>query len=90
MPSVDTLRFEVDGRLRDIESRVGKTHLSIRWEPMARIARIGACIENYTWETRMDVLERLVRFQLDHADDFVIEFDIVPLDAVRDENFAEA
>lgn len=90
MVNVDTLRFEVDGRLRDIESHLGKTHLSIRWEPMARIARVGVCIQNYTWEIRMEVLERLVQFELDHADDFAVEFDIIPLDAVRDEEFAEA
>lgn len=90
MPSVDTLRFELGGRLRDVEDHLGKIHLSIRWEPMSRIARVGACIENYDWNTRMEVLERLVRFQQDHADDFALEFDIVPLDAVRDEEFAEA
>ncbi|WP_143696135.1 hypothetical protein [Williamsia sp. 1138] len=90
MPSIETIRFELEGRLRDVEESIGKTHLSIRWEPMSKVARVGACITNYTWEPRMQVLERLVQFQQAHADDFALDFDIVPLNAVQDEEFAEA
>lgn len=90
MPSVETLRYELNGRFRDVEDEIGKTHLSIRWEPMSRIARVGACIENYNWEARMLLVDRLVRFQSDHIDDFALEFDVIPLASVRDEEFAEA
>ncbi|WP_322544474.1 hypothetical protein U2G91_17205 [Rhodococcoides fascians] len=88
--SVETIRFELQGRLREIEDEIGKLYLSIRWESMARIVRVGACIDIFNWDTRMAVLERLVAFQRDHADEFAVEFDIVPLHAVSDEEFAEA
>ncbi|QHD84419.1 hypothetical protein GR168_02685 [Gordonia sp. JH63] len=90
VPSVESLRFELDGRLRDIEAEVGKTHLSLRWESMSKIARVGVCIENYDWDTRGLLVDRLAQFQQDHLDDFALEFDVIPLEAVRDEEFAEA
>jgi hypothetical protein len=90
MITVDTLRFELDGRFQPIVEQTGKTHISVRWEPGARIVRVGACIDRYTWEARMAVLETLLQFEEDHADEWALEFDIVPLEAVKDEEFAEA
>ena len=90
MPSIESLRYELDGRFRDVESEIGKYHLSVRWESMSKIARVGVCIENFTWDTRMLLVERLVRFQQDHIADFALEFDVIPLESVRDEEFAEA
>lgn len=90
MISVDTIKYEASGRLRLIEESLGKVHLSVRWESLARIARLGVCIENYTWETRMAVIEKMVEFERHHADDFGIEFDVVPLHAVQNDQFAQA
>lgn len=86
--NVDTLKFELHGRLDDLLPVVGKTHISVRWEPEARIVRLGVCIDSYTWDNRMTVLERLLAFEMDHSDDFALEFDIVPLMAVEDPHFA--
>lgn len=88
--NVDTLKFELHGRLDDLLPVVGKTHLSVRWEPGARILRLGVCIDTYTWENRMTVLERLLTFEADHSNDFALEFDILPLAAVEDPSFASA
>lgn len=90
VPNEESIRYEVMGRFRDIEDQVGKVHLSVRWESMARIARVGACIEHYAWDSRMAVVDRLSEFQLAHLDDFALEFDVVPLHAVQDEEFAQA
>lgn len=38
----------------------------------------------------MSVLKALLDFERDHADELAIEFDIIPLESVRDEEFAEA
>ena len=73
----------------DVGDATGKVHLSVRWEPGPQIVRVGACIDNYTWETRMQVLERLLAFERDHADEFALEFDIVPLEPVQSDDFAE-
>jgi hypothetical protein len=88
--STETLQFELHGRLDDLLPTVGKNHISVRWEPQARIARLGIMIDEYTWDNRMLVLERLLDFETSHKDDFAIEFDIVPLQAVQDEAFADA
>lgn len=90
MITVETLRFELDGRLQPLAQETGKTHISVRWEPGARIVRVGACIDRYSWESRMLVLNALLKFEEDHADEWALEFDIVPLEAVQDEEFAEA
>lgn len=86
--NVDTLKFELHGRLDELLPQVGKTHISVRWEPTSRIVRVGVCIDDYTWEHRMVVLERLLAFEADHRDDFALEFDIVPLAAVEEPNFS--
>ncbi|MDR6861993.1 hypothetical protein [Phycicoccus sp. 3266] len=84
------MKFELHGRLDDLLPQVGKTHISVRWEPNSRILRVGVCIDNYDWDNRMVVLERLLQFEGDHRDDFALEFDIVPLIAVEDPSFATA
>lgn len=89
VPSVESLKYEVMGRLRDLEPALGKTHLSARWEPTTRIARLGVCIENYTWELREDIVSRLVALQMDHQSDFALEFDVIPVEGVRDDEYAE-
>jgi hypothetical protein len=38
----------------------------------------------------MATIGRLLAFEADHADEFAVEFDVVPLAAVNDESFAEA
>lgn len=88
MPSNEALKFEVLGRLRDIEPELGKMHLSTRWETMTKIARVGVCIENYTWEVREKIVERLVQLQLAHQSDFALEFDVIPVEGVRDDEYA--
>jgi len=90
MITADTLKYELGGRLQPLIEETGKTHLSVRWEPGARIVRVGACIDHYTWEARMLVLEALPKFEEDHADEWALEFDVVPLAPVQDEDFAEA
>jgi hypothetical protein len=90
MITADTLKSELDGRLQPLSQETGKTHLSVRWEPGARIVRVGACVDRYTWETRMLVLEALLKFEEAHVDEWALEFDIFPLESVRDEDFAEA
>lgn len=90
MISAETLKYELTGRLQDLAEVTGKTHLSVRWEARAQIARVGACLEEYNWDSRMAVLERLLKFEREHADELALEFDIIPLEAVRDDKFAEA
>jgi hypothetical protein len=89
VPSAETLKYEVVGRLRDLEDKLGKTHLSARWEPVTRIARLGVCIENYSWQIREEIVKRLVELQLDHQADFALEFDVIPVEGVRDDEYAE-
>lgn len=87
---IEILKCEVMDCLRDIKPDLGTMHLSARWEPAARIAHLGVCIENYTWKIHEDVIKRLVQLQLDHKDDFAVEFDVIPIEGVRDDEFAEA
>src|SRR4051794_13204229 len=89
MISVETLKFELHGRLDDLLPTVGKTHVSVRWEPLARIVRVGVSIDEYDWDHRMAVLERLLAFEDAHRDEFALEFDIIPLMAIEDDSFAE-
>lgn len=89
MISPDTLQFELAGRVTDL-GLDSKHHISVRWEPGPAIVRVGLMINEYTWDNRMRVLEMLLAFERDHADEFAVEFDIVPLAPVQDEEFAEA
>jgi hypothetical protein len=88
MVSAATLQYELAGRFDELE--VGKTHLSVRWEPAPGIARVGAMIERYDWDNRMSAIRALLAFQSQHADEFAVEFDVLPLDAVQSDDFAEA
>lgn len=88
MITVETLRYELEGRFASIE--FGKVHVSVRWEPAPKIVRVGAVISDYTWERRMRAIELLLAFEDDHKDEFSVDFDVVPLEAVQDEQFAEA
>lgn len=83
MITSESIRFELSGRFNELP--VGKTHLSVRYEPGPRIARIGACLDRYDWETRQAAIEALLDFERAHADEYAIEFDVIPLDAVTDE-----
>lgn len=83
----ENLLYELTARFAGV---TGKTHLSLRWEPGPRIVRVGACLDDYTWEKRQLAIQTLLQFESDHADEFALEFDVVPLDAVNDEAFAEA
>ena len=87
MAIIDNVRFELEGRLEPLQ--LAKKHLSIRYEPETRLVRVGACISEYSWETRERVLDVLLDFEDSHVDDFALEFDIVPLEAVTDVTYAE-
>jgi len=89
MISVETLSFELHAGLDDLLPTVGKTHISVRWEPVARIVRIGVSIDEYDWDNRMTVLQRLLEFEAAHREEFAVEFDILPLGAIEDAGFAE-
>jgi len=90
MTTVESLSFELRGRFQSIASEVQKSHLSVRWEPAPAVVRVGACIEPYSWDGRMAAIESLIGFERDHADEFAVEFDVIPLTSVNDEGFAEA
>lgn len=88
MITADSLKYELVGRFADLS--VGKTHLSVRYEPGPRIVRVGACIERYDWDNRMATIQSLLDFERDHRDEFALEFDVIPLESVQDDEFAEA
>ena len=90
MSFIDTIRYELDGRMSEIVSEVGKYDLSLRWESAARIARVGFLVQHYEWAARMKVIEVASAFQRDHLDDFAVDFDVIPYDSVNDADFAEA
>lgn len=90
MTSIDSLRFELDGRMGEIVNEVGKYDLSLRWESGARIVRVGFLIQHYEWAARMRVIELATKFQQAHLDDFAVDFDVIPYDSVLDSEFAEA
>lgn len=90
MTSVDSIRYELEGRMANISEEVGKFDLSVRWEPMARIVRVGFLVQNYEWAARMRVIEIATAFQNDHLDDFAVDFDVIPYESVVDSQFAEA
>lgn len=88
--STETLRYELEGRFHTAEAELGKYHLSVRWEPTPRVARVGAMLDGYDWDRRLSALRILRAFEREHADDFALEYDILPLEAVTSEEFAEA
>ena len=87
--SVETISFELSGRFEQLGLET-KNHLSVRWEPLPAIVRIGLMIADYNWDNRMRVLSMLTEFEAAHADEFAVEYDIVPLEPVKDDSFAEA
>lgn len=87
MITVENIKYELSGRLRDLPT--GKSHISVRYERGSRIARIGACITNYDWDTREAVVDALLDYEDAHADEFAVEFDVIPLEAVNDVDYAE-
>ena len=88
MISTQTLQYELEGRFADLGLDT-KHHLSVRWEPGPSIVRVGAMLDDYTWERRMSVIAALLDFERDHADEFAVEFDIFPLAPAQDDEFAE-
>jgi hypothetical protein len=75
---------------RDAPLDLGKRHISVRYEPGPRLVRVGACIANYTWETQESVMDALLDFEESHADDFAVEFDVIPIDGITDQLYDEA
>lgn len=88
MTMVENIKFELDGRLRPFG--LGKYHLSVRYEPDARIVRVGACLDRYDLDTRETVIDALLDFEESHGGEFSLEFDVIPLESVNDVEFAEA
>jgi hypothetical protein len=84
---VENVKFELGGRFKNLD--LGKSHISVRYEAAPRLVRVGACITNYTWEVRESVIDALLDFEESHADDFDVEFDVIPIDGVIDESYAE-
>jgi hypothetical protein len=89
MISAQTVHYELAGRVADLGLET-KHHISVRWEPGPAVVRVGLMIDHYTWDNRMRVLEMLLGFEPYHADEFALEFDIVPLAPVQSDEFAEA
>lgn len=87
--SRQTLEFELAGRFEQLGMET-KNHISVRWEKAPAVVRVGFMISDYTWENRLRVLRMLTEFERDHADEFAVEYDICPLEPVKDESFAEA
>ncbi len=86
----ETLRADLAARFSEAVGQIGKYHLSVRWESAPKIVRVGVMIEQYTWESRMLAIETMLAFDRDNANTFAVEFDIVPLEAVQSDEFAEA
>lgn len=87
MITVENIKFELAGRLQEVPT--GKSHISVRYEAGPRIARIGACITNYDWDTREAVVDALLEYEDAHSDEFAVEFDVIPLEAVSNTDYAE-
>lgn len=66
-----------------------KKHVSVRWEPAPGIARVGVCIHDYNWNTRDQILDRLLAFEDAHEGEVALEFDIFALEDVNTVGFAE-
>lgn len=89
MITTQTLTDELHGLL-ERSLNAGKMHVSVRWEPLPAVVRLGLMIEHYTWDARMDAISALTEFERVHSDDFAVEYDIVPLEAVTNLEYAEA
>lgn len=72
----ENVTYELEGRLRALD--LGKTHLSVRYEPEAKLVRVGACLSDYNWESRDRVIDALLEFEDSHADEYAVEFDVAP------------
>jgi len=83
----DALQYEIEGRLRDVP--LNKCQVSVGYEAGPRIVRVGVCIDEYTWENREKVIDRLLAFEADHRDELAVDFDIIPLEAVNTSGFSE-
>ena len=83
----ENVAFELEGRLEPLG--LAKKHLSVRYEPDTRIVRVGACVADYSWETRDAVIDVLLDFEDSHQGEFAVEFDVIPLEAVNDPAYAE-
>lgn len=90
MITAESISFELDGRFDHLNEEVGKTHVSVRWEPAPRIVRLGVMLDRYDWDTRMTAVKAVREFEAAHWDEYAVEYDILPLDSVTDESFAEA
>lgn len=89
MITTETLRYELDGRLAALDADLGKRYISVRWEPGPKIVRVGACIGEFTWDNRMKTIRALLDFERAHADEFAVDFDVIPHSSVVDDAFAE-
>lgn len=87
MATVDALKYELEGRLADLGT---KKHLSVRYEPGPRIARVGVAIAEYSWAMRDRVIDVMLAFEDEHRDELAVEFDVIPLEAMNDVSFAQA
>lgn len=87
MEQSDLYRFEIEDRLLDIDM---KKHVSVRWEPGSGICRVGVMLHEYSWETRDEVLRRVLEFEDAHGDDLAVEVDIFPLEAATSAEYAHA
>lgn len=86
MLTYDTIKADIEGRLVDLPT---KNHLSVRWEPAPGICRVGVCLHEYTWDTRDQVIDRLLAFEDAHIGEVALEFDIFSLEDVNTMGFAE-
>lgn len=87
--STETLKYELEGRFSAPELGLGKTYISVRWEPGPEIVRVGACLESYDWDNRSKAITTILAFERDHADEFAVDFDVIPLATVTDDTFAD-
>lgn len=89
MVAITTLKGELESRFDAAAGTFGKRYISVRWEPGPKIVRVGACLDDLTWDTRMKAIETILAFERDHADEFAVDFDVIPLSAVADDTFAD-
>ena len=87
MDQAELYRFEIEDRLLDMSV---KKHVSVRWEPGSGICRVGVMLHEYTWETRDEVLRRLLAFEEAHGEELAVEVDIFPLEAATSAEYAHA
>ena len=88
MAVVENVKFELDGRLRPLD--LGKHHVSVRYEAGPRVVFIGACLDNYNWDNRAQVIDALLDFEESHSEEFAVQFDVIPLEGVIDQSYADA